>query len=1090
MPFGVVTFGPPQWLTRSSVTSGAKICAQNLRKSLELARYRQKLAESVSRQSSCSEERKREKLSFGFARGTPSRWFTPAFSHSLAWQLAFLTEAKSAVSVVSDRYGAFSPQKEKDAWRGQDTGQSTSRRGRGALTGQIQDGHCQDWQDCLEFKRMEKDSKPRLVDIMMDSRNFRPHLVSAPNDGSPEVHVAAGGGNQRKAPLGKRMVRDEEDEKCREVMLLRGEVKRIREDSRLAAERSQKSTVESKIVGAIDAKKTVTCHGPWHERLVAPEKPRRARQDSRKAVPEEEACCAAAQPKSGGVRERDATCIRVHDVSPWLGRVGRQKRIRDFLCRSRKWMSDQLEKDVRRLEEVTCTDTRSSAYNLRLGIGNTRGGLFVSPFTSRTEDTMGRPRDHDMTAEENPLDRLTGEDFHAFTSKGACGAAQPNTTGGDWERDFTGIHVHGGFPSSGRSTSPCSPEPGSREGQGDDRESGAGLLQDEDYDADHSDMEGEEEDDYDADGSDVESGRPREDDRCPRTQPVGPSKGKQPCLQEEKRSCSQRVYGRVEDDVGRYEIHGSLGSGASGRTYLARHKDSSEFVALKLYSLRKLSCYEAMDFEEFDSEQATTKIYELWLECNLLETLQSNGQSPFINYLAHGQPLICDMQRGLVGFPRTLGHGCLYQFWYRLSKLLPGDIPEDVAMFRVFIAAQVADAVRFLHAHGVAHGDIRTTNILIAPDGYVQLTDFGDAFYDVSKFGLGRLHVNLLQANTRRSQLGFIEAAPPEDIWTNGKPSGSVGDIQRGCHGDLHMFGAALFGLDWPPPKDFYLPLSYDTSAPSFSCFADSFRIDFEPRGISGAMREYILALTESRPTQRLGYGDPAELIRHHVFEAIDFDMLRKQTLVSPLVSVGPERLFPDDVQENASLHFVSFKTPAAMPERGGVAIEHREAKYNASVTHVEKEHFWRVFTACFTNEAHASHSSGPSGSLPDDNRDGAGSSLPDLVSESASSDSCDDSSIGRNDDSAANDSGDGSMDQSGGDSGDDSADGSTGGSDDSADDSGDGSADESGDDFADGSGDSSDGSSLYMDCDSDGDSSDDDNPTIGENEGTSVTTL
>jgi serine/threonine kinase 32 len=42
-----------------------------------------------------------------------------------------------------------------------------------------------------------------------------------------------------------------------------------------------------------------------------------------------------------------------------------------------------------------------------------------------------------------------------------------------------------------------------------------------------------------------------------------------------------------------------------------------------------------------------------------------------------------------------------------------------------FYAAQMAEALIFLHSHNIIHRDIKPENILLLPNGYIRLTDFG-----------------------------------------------------------------------------------------------------------------------------------------------------------------------------------------------------------------------------------------------------------------------------------------------------------------------------------------------------------------------------
>jgi serine/threonine-protein kinase len=49
------------------------------------------------------------------------------------------------------------------------------------------------------------------------------------------------------------------------------------------------------------------------------------------------------------------------------------------------------------------------------------------------------------------------------------------------------------------------------------------------------------------------------------------------------------------------------------------------------------------------------------------------------------------------------------------------------------IAAEIADALSFAHAHGVVHRDVKPGNVLITPQGQVKVTDFGIARAETSE---------------------------------------------------------------------------------------------------------------------------------------------------------------------------------------------------------------------------------------------------------------------------------------------------------------------------------------------------------------------
>ena len=59
-----------------------------------------------------------------------------------------------------------------------------------------------------------------------------------------------------------------------------------------------------------------------------------------------------------------------------------------------------------------------------------------------------------------------------------------------------------------------------------------------------------------------------------------------------------------------------------------------------------------------------------------------------------------------------------------LRSLIPAGrgLPVETALH---YAMQISDAVAHAHARGVVHRDLKSSNIMIAPDGRLKLLDFG-----------------------------------------------------------------------------------------------------------------------------------------------------------------------------------------------------------------------------------------------------------------------------------------------------------------------------------------------------------------------------
>ena len=145
--------------------------------------------------------------------------------------------------------------------------------------------------------------------------------------------------------------------------------------------------------------------------------------------------------------------------------------------------------------------------------------------------------------------------------------------------------------------------------------------------------------------------------------------------------------------VGGYEIVGQLGSGGMGEVYRARDPRLGRDIALKVIRHTLVAQDDALD--------------RLLREA----TLASGLNHPNI---------VTIYGTGVVGEDRYIAMELVEGT--TLRKLAA----EGIALERVVsVAKQVAEALAVAHAAQIVHRDIKPDNVMVRPDGYVKLLDFG-----------------------------------------------------------------------------------------------------------------------------------------------------------------------------------------------------------------------------------------------------------------------------------------------------------------------------------------------------------------------------
>jgi eukaryotic-like serine/threonine-protein kinase len=184
--------------------------------------------------------------------------------------------------------------------------------------------------------------------------------------------------------------------------------------------------------------------------------------------------------------------------------------------------------------------------------------------------------------------------------------------------------------------------------------------------------------------------------------------------------------------MGRYTVIGYLGKGGMSEVYSAQDQQLGRTVALKFLLPGTIGSRSA---ERVMREAKTLSALNHPNIVTVYEVIQSPSGLAMVMELVEGTAL-----RSLCGDP----------------------LPEEHA---VRFGLQIAQALAAAHAHDIVHHDIKPENILVRPDGYIKVVDFGLARQfspndATSAYGL---------------TVGTLRYMSPEQV--QGKPISSASDI-------------------------------------------------------------------------------------------------------------------------------------------------------------------------------------------------------------------------------------------------------------------------------------------------------------------------
>ncbi|KAF6146771.1 hypothetical protein GIB67_007485 [Kingdonia uniflora] len=206
-----------------------------------------------------------------------------------------------------------------------------------------------------------------------------------------------------------------------------------------------------------------------------------------------------------------------------------------------------------------------------------------------------------------------------------------------------------------------------------------------------------------------------------------------------------------------------------------------------------------------------------------------------------------------------------------------GRLSEDEARF---YAAEVVDALEYIHGVGLIHRDIKPENLLLTTEGHIKIADFGS----VKPVKDSRITVlpSLSSEDKACTFVGTAAYVPPEVL--NSSPA------TRG--NDLWALGCTLYQMlsGTSPFKDASEWLIFQRIIARDLRFPDHF---------SKASRDLIDKLLDTDPCKRPGAGPDGyvALKMHPFFKGIDWKNLR--ALSPPKLILDPNASEPDDAHDS-----------------------------------------------------------------------------------------------------------------------------------------------------------------------------------------------
>ncbi len=165
------------------------------------------------------------------------------------------------------------------------------------------------------------------------------------------------------------------------------------------------------------------------------------------------------------------------------------------------------------------------------------------------------------------------------------------------------------------------------------------------------------------------------------------------CTKDEDSEESAGLVLKAGDRIGRYEVIGKLGQGGIGSVYSARDTDLRRTAALKVLAPGLGATDLAAERLVREARAASALNHPNIV--TVYEVIRLDGQVALAMELVEGSSL----------------------------RRYCGEAQPGVRV--IDWSRQMAQALAAAHEHGIVHGDVKPENLMVRPDGYIKVLDFG-----------------------------------------------------------------------------------------------------------------------------------------------------------------------------------------------------------------------------------------------------------------------------------------------------------------------------------------------------------------------------